>query len=340
MEKNLKEKFSPTRCEITDNELDCDDYDEKLKIEVDGDTSIKGIILFENNMITQGTNFILNDYIVKINEEDELTIKPILAPKSFNEDSWETIIANVRKGNIDVYKSNLENDENNTKEITLKSDDTNISGTYTVRIANTSTPTECNQAGFSQSACGFVIEFVDIITIHNMNPTYTNLGGWPASDMYKFLNDTTDSTDSKITSIYESLPQDLQEVIKPTQVVSSHGSDDSTNFTSTDKLYLLSTKVWGKEGTFRPINDDTAEVETRQLDYYKDYKNSNGSIGVTTSNISGAIKNYNGSSSWWWLRSARSGSTSNFYAVAPGGHWDGTFVAASATGVSPAFRVG
>ena len=33
-------------------------------------------------MITQGTNFILNDYIVKINEEDELTIKPIPAPNA------------------------------------------------------------------------------------------------------------------------------------------------------------------------------------------------------------------------------------------------------------------
>lgn len=60
----------------------------------------------------------------------------------------------------------------------------------------------------------------------------------------------------------------------------------AVNFTSSDKLYLLSTKEVWNGGT----RYDTAEAETRQLDYYKNK-------GVTTSypNSSGAIKQYNGS---------------------------------------------
>ena len=158
----------------------------------------------------------------------------------------------------------------------------------------------------------------------------TNVGGWPASKMRTYVNNT----------IYNVLPQNLKENIIDTQVVSSHGSYDSTNFTSTDKLYLLSTKeVWGKEGTSNVINNDTAEAETRQLDYYKDYKNSNGSIGVTTSNSSGAIKKYNGSSYNWWLRSAHSPDVRTFCRVNSPGDWSNDF-ANCAHGVSPAFRVG
>jgi len=75
--------------------------------------------------------------------------------KSFAEDSWSTIIANVKSGNTSAYKVG------DTKEITLTSTDPEIAGTYTVRIANMSTPEECN----TKKACGFVVEFVDIITM-------------------------------------------------------------------------------------------------------------------------------------------------------------------------------
>ena len=37
-------------------------------------------------------------------------------------------------------------------------------GVHTLRISNMSTPQECNDEAFSQTACGFVVEFVDIIT--------------------------------------------------------------------------------------------------------------------------------------------------------------------------------
>ena len=240
---------------------------------------------------------------------------------SFAEDDWSTIVANVQSGNLSAYKVG------DTKEIALTgftNGEEGSNGLYTIRIANTTSPTECSTSGFSQTACGFVIEFVDIITTHAMNPTMTNVGGWEASEMRTYVNST----------IYESLPEELKTNIIDTYVVSGHGSTSGeTNFKTTDKIYLLSTKeVWGKEGTSNTIKYDTGETETRQLDYYK-------SIGVTTNSYTGAIKKLNGSANYWWLRSANSTITNRFCSVSNGGDW----YASNATrtrGVAVAFRIG
>ena len=240
-------------------------------------------------------------------------------PVSFADDDWTTIAAAAKSGNYEG-KYNV----GDTKEVDLGS-----LGKHTVRIANTSTPAECNQEGFSQTACGFVVEFADIITTHNMNPsgeykgtTYPNgwsKDGWPASSMRSYLS----------TDIYNALPADLQSVIIETKAVSGHGPNDSANFISTDKLYLLSTaEVWA-QGTSNTIDHDTGRNNTRQLDYY---------TGVTTDSYSRAIKQRNGSNSWWWLRAAYSGSDYTFYSVDTSGDW--THTSATGTyGVSPAFRI-
>ena len=233
-------------------------------------------------------------------------------PSSFKDDSWSTIIANVKSGNISNYKVG------DTKEVDLGT----TYGTHTLRIANTSTPSECSTSGFSQTACVFVLEFADIITENKMSYTDTNVGGWPNTNLRTFVNN----------DIYNSLPTDLKNGIIDTTVVSSHGSGDSSNFTSTDKLYLLSTaEVW-EQGTSNTISTDTARDITRQLDYYK-------SEGVTTSNNSKAIKMNNSSASSWWLCSAYSGSGNSFYIVNYDGNWTGDY-AYNTFGVSPAFRLG
>ena len=228
---------------------------------------------------------------------------------SFKDDSWSTIAANVKAGKASAYQVG------DTKNVDMGS-----LGTHTVRVANTSS---CTNRETSETACGFVVEFADIISLQKMNSTSTNVGGWPASAMRTYVNGT----------IYNALPNELQNVITETTVVSSHGSTSGEdNFTSSDKLYLLSTKeVWGKDGTSNTISNDTAEVETRQLDYYKNK-------GVTTSNYSGAIKQYNGTNSYWWLRSAFSYLTNRFFRVNSNGAWDYT-AAANTYGVAPAFRI-
>ena len=293
---------------------------ENFKVEYDGNVVCKIIEVYEDG------NIYLDKCKVNDSVKEYKYGKKQLTSISFAEDSWETIAENVKAGNLTNYKVG------DKKTIKLNGEQ-DIAGEYTVRIANLSTPSECNDAGFSQTACGFVVEFEDIIIKRAMNSTATNVGGWKASAMRIYLNEENDYTAG---NIYRSLPEDLQKVIIETRVISSHGSTiGETNFTTTDKLYLLSTKeVWGKEGTLNVISDDTAESETRQLDYYEQ-------IGVTTNDNTGAIKNYNQKAICWWLRSAHFSHNTFFFAVPNSSNF---WIIDSATnetyGVAPAFRIG
>ena len=237
-----------------------------------------------------------------------LGIEEYKAP-DFATDSWSTIIANVKAGYGSEYAVG------STKEVNLGT----TYGTHTLRVANTSTPSECSTTGFSQSACGFVLEFADIITDHKMNDANTNVGGWPATSMRTFVNN----------DIYNSLPSEIKNAIIDTTVVSGHGSTNGeTNFTSTDKLYLLSTaEVWANGHDY-----DAARDVTRQLDYYKN-------LGTSTTNRSGAKKKKGTSAARWWLRAAYSGNGNYFYLVDIDGSWSNNS-AYGTIGVSSAFRLG
>ena len=237
-----------------------------------------------------------------------LGIEEYKAP-DFATDSWSTIIANVKAGNGSEYAIG------STKEVNLGS----TYGTHTLRIANTSRPSECSGTGFSQSACGFVLEFADVITTHKMNDTNTNVGGWPSTSMRTFVNN----------DIYNAIPDEIKNAIIDTTVVSGHGKSDTENFTSTDKLYLLAPK---EIYTDFSSDNDTAKDLTRTLDYYK-------AQGVTTSNYSGAIKKNGTSASTWWFRAAISNHNYHFYYVYSFGIYNDN--SANATnGVAPAFRLG
>ncbi len=264
--------------------------------------------------------------------------KASASPVAFATDSWDTIVSAVKSGDTSVYKVG------DTKEIDLGT----TYGTHTLRIANTSTPSECNTEGFSQTACGFVLEFADIITDHKMNntTTATNVGGWPATSMRTFVNN----------DIYNAIPSEIKNAIIDTTVVSGHGSTSGeTSFTSTDKLYLLSTaEIWAdavsssnsinvsnKKSVVLPlaaeiegcgIECDNARNVTRQLDYYKN-------LGVTESNYSGAAIKKNGTSAYiWWLRTAFSSYATGFFRVNISGNWANDYANFS-YGVAPAFRL-
>ena len=233
-------------------------------------------------------------------------------PTQFEKDSWTAIVANVKANKISQYNVG------DTKTI-----DMGTYGTHTLRIANTSTPSECSTTGFSQTACGFVLEFADIIIEHKMNDTDTNVGGWPSTSMRTFVNN----------DIYNAIPSEIKNAIIDTTVISGHGKNDTENFTSTDKLYLLAPgEVWSDWKTSRGASYDTAKDLTRQLDYYTN-------IGVTTSNKSGAIKKNGTSASGWWLRAAYSKTTTYFFSVYDNGDWRASY-ADSTLGVAPAFRLG
>ncbi len=254
-------------------------------------------------------------------------------PVSFADDDWATIISAVKSGSTSNYHVG------DTKTVELG----NSLGTHTIRIANMSTPSECSSQGFSQTACGFVLEFADVIAMHAMNSTETNVGGWPASSMRAYLNDTNEPS-----SIINSLPDILRNAIIDTVAVSGHSSTvGETNFISTDKLYLLSThEVWEDiDGDITSGIDyiDSAYHNTRQLDYYFEHRVTNGayssSIHEDAGHYSDAIKYYYTSERLWFLRTAEATNVTRFMGVYHIGRWTDP-PADSSCGVSPAFRIG
>ena len=241
-------------------------------------------------------------------------------PVSFATDSWATIKTAVHNNNTSAYHVG------DTKTVTIGANN------YTVRIANKSEDTtNCSNSNYSQTACGFVVEFADIITTMQMRDTNTNVGGYPATLVFDYLNNT----------LLGQLPNDLQSVIEPTRVISGYGNNgtDSANFTSTSqKLYLLSgVEVHGAD------EYDTAASTTSQLDYYIGMTGETGDCdwypGCTTTYYNRAIKQYNDTNTYWWLRPARSLNRNDFRGIRYVGYL--SYASANNTyGVSPAFRIG
>ena len=259
----------------------------------------------------------------------------------FSKDSWSTIISNVQNGTIpDYYKVGAIKPI--TLNIDLDKDGTPEERTYDLRIANISTPAECSTQGFSQTACGFVLEFVKGITPHVVNSSTSgsgngigNRGGWEYSEIRSFVNG----------DIYNLIPSELKDGIIETRVVSGHGSLDANNFTTQDYLYLPSPKeVWNADTSV-----DTAANNTRQFDYYAskgvvvDQTQKDGALGPVTYKKTGYISSdpYTSVSpeGSWWTRTAKAGSINDFNSSFAG---DLNYSNVSWWGyaVSPAFRIG
>lgn len=249
----------------------------------------------------------------------EVALVPKPEAESFATDDWSTIVENI-------YSDNTPYEVGDTKTIEMDTDNDGTNEVYTLRIANTTTPESCSANTFSQTACGFVVEFSTLLKDRNkMNSTQTNSGGWRDSELRTYIN----------TDIYNLLPDDLKNIIIDTKVVSGHGNiPGEENFITTDKLYLLSSvEVYGT-----PFNDTVTEANpalTRQLDYYE-------GLGVTqTTNKDYVLKRRPGYSSpdTWVLRSSISNSATNFGLVSNYGTVFSNY-ANSYSYVSPVFRIG
>ena len=271
--------------------------------------------------------------------------------EDFGSDDWEIIAS---EGPIIAEQPTITNGKcgpytlGDTRTIDMGS-----LGTHTVRLANCSTPPECSTAGFSQTACGFVLEFTDIISNHVMNPStngsgYTNgrynVGGWEYSDMRFYLNGGTYSnhqenpttiTYTEADSVLGHLPAALKNSIAETTVVSGHGTKDENNFVTQDKLYLLTpTEVTSLEGDYT-TSDELDKNSTRQLDYYHYVGVRNNQDHTYTS------KNYNGVASDWWCRTASGNNYNDFFRIFERENWtiwDYSY-ADNTLGVSPAFKL-
>ena len=256
--------------------------------------------------------FLKSDVVITGGTGDEKDPYTVSNYNAFRDDSWATIANNVKNGNTSLYNIG------DTKKITV--DGTN----YTVRLANNSTPSECDGTDFSQTACGFVVEFVDIIEQRTMG---SNGNAWDEANVRTYLNG----------NFLKKLPTEVQNLIIYTNTVSNNASVDTIS--TSDKVYLLSPAE-----IFYGLTGNDAD-KTRQLDYYK-------KLGVTTTSYEKAVKKYNGISSSWWLRSYYMSSytllsnpilampsESNFYYVTSSGNYDNAFEE-NTYGISPAFRIG
>ena len=225
----------------------------------------------------------------------------VAGPVSFSTDTWETIVTAVQNGNTNYYSVG------DTKTVSMGS-----LGTHTLRIANKSKPSACSGSNYSQTACGFVLEFVDIVKNRAMGA-----GGWETSTARTYINST----------IYNALPSGLKKGIIYTTVLSGIGG---SNVATTDRLYLLThVEVFGSNHD----SDSIKTTDTRKLDYYS-------SAGVTSSNTSGAKKSLNGTETDWWLRSNYGTNTANYMYLGDsnGSPYNGS--GTSSLGLSPAFRIG
>ena len=298
--------------ELYESIEDCDYSDLEIETEK-GETLASEIIYDVTNSNSKYKNVKENiDALYKIINYCKMPDKI----SSFAEDDWDVIQFAVQNNLTDKYNVG------DTKCIkldgfTTTNDNGCDNGEFAVRIANMSTPSACSTNGFSQTACGFVLEFVDIITTHYMNSSNTSSGGWASTAMRTYINST----------IYDSLPEELKKIIIETFVVSGAGKNQSSPSVM-DKLYLLDPRE-----LHTSVNgaDSLSSSQSRLLDYR---------VGVGTINCSNAlnIKKLNGVETSWWARSANNGLTYTFFIGRCNNN--NTYSASLNYGVSPAFRIG
>ena len=243
-------------------------------------------------------------------EEDTVVYAKMDSCKGFGTDSW-TKIKNNLAANPNYYPVGCQK--------TVRFKDNYV---YTLRLVNTNTPEVCNTNGYSQTACGAVIEFVDVIDARQMNSSGSNAGGFKESPTASYLN----------SGLYNNLPGELKSVIRPTYpMVSGSGSgNDSQDITSDDtvnKIYYFSGREVGLD--LENDNKNNPLTDTRTLDYYE--KNN---YDFTRKKYSRA-----GYESDWWLRTASSVSDSRYYHIGVDGSAD-TYNSSGISGNTPAFRIG
>ena len=236
----------------------------------------------------------------------------------FGLDSWATIKENV-SNNPNYYPVG------SRKQVAMDMDNDGKNELYTVRLVNTSTPSECNNSTMSQTGCGIVIEFLTIPAFHRMNASDTVSGGWKQSEMITYLNG----------EFYNKLPSDLKNIIIPTYpiVSGSYKNSTSVDITSEDtnknKLYLLSPREIGADSS----GQDTGYNNNRTLDYY--IGTSSDIMSVEQKRIK---KGLSGEDKTWWLRTVRKESA-RFYIVYPNSLVQYNFGSDNSEGVAPAFRI-
>lgn len=277
------------------------------------DTPVKGSLEFYDWFTDAEYSTLFDFNSTKITDDTTVYARYKTA---FATDSWMTI-----KNSL-VIDPNFY-DVGSEKEVELDIDNNGTPESYTVRLANTSTHDVCNNENYSQTACGLVVEFVDLVESTQMNHYDSDVHAWNKMDFMKWLNE----------DFYPKLPADLREVMVPTYpIVSSsvYGGKNSIGHANYNwnRLYIPS----GREVGLDFGDDDNARdvnVDTRTLDYYISHP----------ANSSKIKKDLNGTARAWWLRTAKFDSEGEFFVITASG---ASTISASTTPnyYSPVFRIG
>ena len=222
-------------------------------------------------------------------------------PNNFETDSWYAVANAARYLNLSHYHVG------DTKELDLGS-----LGTHTVRIVNMSTPDECEDPDFSQSSCGFILEFVDAIAMQSMGVS-NSYDGWGATSVRSYLNG----------DVFDAFPDVLKGRIMGTLVAYGKGNTGTPAVEySVDKLFLLAAKEYSGGSN----NYDNADPYLRQLDYY---------AGKSQADFK---KKYNNNYVSYWTRTADNSSYDEYEIFNDSGmRWYATVN--ESQGVVPAFKI-
>ena len=144
-----------------------------------------------------------------------------------------------------------------------------------------------------------VIGLKGLLGWHQMNKTWTNKGGWLASDMRRYLNE----------EVIELLPDDLLAAIKPRKF-----GDEEDRLWLFSEVEIFGEHIWG-----------ASDEGDKQLEYFKNPIN--------------RVKfDEDGDAVWWWGRSPRASGSNYFCFVNSSGNAN-TNNASSSNGVCFGFYI-
>ena len=126
-----------------------------------------------------------------------------------------------------------------------------------------------------------VIGLKGLLGWHQMNKTWTNKGGWLASDMRRYLNE----------EVIELLPDDLLAAIKPRKF-----GDEEDRLWLFSEVEIFGEHIWG-----------AGDEGDKQLEYFKNPVN--------------RVKfDEDGDANWWWERSPNASHSNSFCYVNSDGY--------------------
>lgn len=226
--------------------------------------------------------------------------------RTLENNSWKTISRVVNDGRASEFWS-----VGDSKKVTLSD-----GYTYDMQIVDM-TPGRYERVDGGRS--NVVFQFVQLLdTSRQMNPSNTNDGGWVVCAMRTALN----------TTVYNQLPADLKAVISEVSVESGIGNSTTSGTTASDnKLFLASEyEIFGAK-----TYSIGASEGSPQFGYWA-LHNSNADRIKTKINSTSA--------QYWWLRSPRSGisTDTDFCGVDVYGSAD-YGIASRSGGVCPCFAI-